>query len=187
MPTTHRGIELAQLQPHRCPSTHSSILSAKVLSPIQLRPEVLPRYTEDLSYSNFALRDTVPSFLQCLQKVLARLLADPEFTRKKLFRFLAPIVVFLSLIMFMATSFAAPDPETSSWVAILGRQKHWVERVVLLCIMAVGSIVGILVALWLFICLLALCIKRFTEIEFETARRTSARMSDDVMTGLFTN
>ncbi|KAF9056896.1 hypothetical protein BDP27DRAFT_1344452 [Rhodocollybia butyracea] len=177
MPTIQRA--KPTLQMYRGPSTRRS----PIQTPMQLKAETLPQYYSDLSgypsASEISTRDKLLSFLQSIQKVAARLLTDPEFTRAKAFRFLAPIAVFLFLLIVFATFHQNWD----IWITDKAMMNQ-VAEVGFLCMMVVVLIGGTLGVLWLLIWVVHFSVKRFTESNF-TGGRTS--MLGNVMGGLFTS
>lgn len=156
MPTTSPHRSKTAFQP-RCYSSNRSSVIVCGHSPVYLKPETLPRYNSDLSSKPVWFRDTVISFFASIQSVASVLHADSEFSQTRVFRFTAPIAVFLSVLSTIAIL-----PQT--WVIL---DDHLAETNFLCMIMVATFVVlGTLASLWLLIWVSALLIKRFMEKDF---------------------
>ncbi|KAJ4475466.1 hypothetical protein J3R30DRAFT_3705918 [Lentinula aciculospora] len=179
MPSTQRN--KPALQPFRWPSTRAIVDRESTEA---LTVETLPRYNNDLSRSSDpTIRDTLFLFIQSTQKLVACLIADPEFTRSRVFRFSAPIVVFLS---FLTTIALLPQ----NWYINRLSEAQAIANLTgvgFLCMVALTVVIGALSFLWILIWVLALSFRRFMEVDISGRRRTSVGIFHDLLGGLFTN
>ncbi|KAJ3840229.1 hypothetical protein EV361DRAFT_949079 [Lentinula raphanica] len=168
------------LQVFRWPST-SAVPNYQALH--ALTTGTLPQYTNNTSGSTpvHSSRHTLISLLQSIQKVAACLTNDPALTRAKVFRFSAPIAVFLSLL---ATIALFPQ-EWYNESSVDSLKQKTIKGVFFLMITLL-AVFGTLSLLWILIWLLAASVKRFVEVDLATRQR-SPGVFDDLLGGFFTN
>ncbi|KAJ3710622.1 hypothetical protein DFJ43DRAFT_139042 [Lentinula guzmanii] len=185
MPTIQRS--KPALQSFRWPSARAvTVIKAYTDSPPASITETLPQYHSDILNSKSSEPNTYYIFfhsLQSTQKVAARLLEDPGFTRARIFRFSAPIAVFLSLLATIALLpqewYVDDLPENKAMSVKFAKAGF-------LLMMALMVVFGTLSFLWLLIWLLALSVRRFMEVDL-SARQKSSGVFNNVLGGLFTN
>ncbi|KAJ3926533.1 MAG: hypothetical protein NXY57DRAFT_716781 [Lentinula lateritia] len=177
MPTTQRN--KPALQSFRWPSSRAiSVVT-------HTEPETLPQYISDLpTYSEPTLLQTLLLSCQSIQKIIARLFADPGFTRASVFRFSAPIVVFISFITAIAL---LPQDWYIDQRSENKAMSVKFSEVGSLCIMSSVVVLGTLSFWWILIWVLAICGRRFMEVDLMSGRRTYVGIFDNLLGGLFTN
>ncbi|KAK0227689.1 hypothetical protein IW262DRAFT_550717 [Armillaria fumosa] len=147
-----------------------------------IRPQATSRSSAFARPINYIQRQdrrvTKTSFAEHLQSILSRILHDPDINRRRIYSFVAPIFIFLSLLL--ASALLPRNSHVQIWLKDIRHHK----RELAFTIMAVIAVVwcGLLALRWL-MWNMAVWMRQFVEHDFRGLGDTGVPGSYEMIIG----